>query len=121
DGGRGCVGVDVQLAALLIEGDGRNDGDGRAAAGRGENVTVDGDDFADAAEIDRRPIRAGQSRPLADQDILRAEVEGDGAAAESTDLFDERFADIVGQHAGDDFEGTVVGIAPALDKLRLNS
>ena len=50
--------------------------------------------------------------------LVRAEVERRGTAAELLDAVGDSFVGFVGQHALDDFERGVVGIAAALDKAR---
>ena len=66
----------------------------------------------------RSPSSSGQRQPAAEEALVRLVVQARGAAAELVDVPHDVGVDLLGQHAGDDLERGVVGVAPALDEAR---
>ncbi len=77
--------------------------------------------LADAAEVDRLDRRRRAAADVRRTGLERAGVQADGPAAEAANLGDDAGVDLVQQHADDDVQGGVVGVAAALDLARLQA
>ena len=85
------------------------------------SARVDARHLADAAEVDRPAVGAGQQQLFAEEALQRAGVQADGPAAELADLRDDAGVDLLEQDADDDRQRGVVGVAAALDLARLQT
>src|SRR5690606_7228213 len=58
---------------------------------------------------------------FADEHILRAIAEANGAAPYGLHLIDQRLADVLGENSCDDVERRVIGVPSPLDKSRFDA
>ena len=76
---------------------------------------------AHVAQVDHFAVFPLQLNALAGQYVGGVEVERLGLAADFDDLLGELLVDLAGQHALDDLQRGVVGVAASLDEPRLRA
>ncbi len=111
----GAVGVDVELAAGLVHGDGGDDGDGAVGAEGFEELAVDVDDLADESEVELASFGARQAERFGQQYATAERVQAHGVATQVFEGLADRDVGFVDQGVLGDVEGALVGVPAALN------